>query len=104
MAKTQRSALIRWLARIALLSFVLQLSSLGHWSVGPFHVDSMDASHSSHCHGDTSSCGGQPTLVGTLAGVNLTPPTLAPLVTHAASIEERPAEAYVVVPHHPPRS
>lgn len=93
------------IARLALFALVVQLSSLGHWSIGPFHADSGSASeHAMHCHGDTSGCGGQPSLVGTLAGISLTP---LPPVSLALAIEASsaaPAETALEVLNTPPRA
>jgi hypothetical protein len=59
---------LRWGARIALITLVMQLSALGHWNFGPFHSDnSIESlpSHASHCHGNVTGCGGETSSVGT---------------------------------------
>lgn len=96
---------MRWTARVALLTLVVQLASLGHWSFGPFHpgIESL-ASHKAHCHGDSSACGGQPSFVGTyierplVVAMPHTDLALAPA-------EAAPATGFVgSVPHRPPRA
>jgi hypothetical protein len=101
-----RPAATRWLARLALLTLILQLSSLGHWSLGPFHPGAADPNqHVQHCHGDTSSCGGQPTFVGTY----VERPLLAEAAPTAAYTIEAAAPAalsgiVIETPHGPPRA
>jgi len=96
---------IRWMARLALLTLVLQLSSLGHWSFGPYHpgLQSLEK-HAAHCHGDTSACGGQPAFVGTYIERPLVvtmPATVLPLTTEWRGA---PASVAPPVPDEPPRA
>ncbi|HXH22913.1 MAG TPA: hypothetical protein VNN10_12875 [Dehalococcoidia bacterium] len=97
-------AAVRWLARLALLTLALQLASLGHWSVGPFHQDpGALESHAAHCHGDTSACGGQPAFAGTYVERPLT------LVISSVQLEVEqeaaasPRSAVLPIPEQPPR-
>jgi hypothetical protein len=96
---------IRWLARLAVLTLALQLGSLGHWSVGPFHPGAESLmTHSAHCHGDTSACGGQPAFTGTYIERPLT------VTISTLRIEVEPAAEVALsgvalpMPEHPPKS
>ncbi len=99
------SAFMKRFAQLAILTLVLQFSSLGHWSIGPFHPMAGDLSaHVAHCHGDSSACGGQPSLVGTLAGVNLTPAAPLGRAAYSELSVLAPREASITPPGEPPRS
>ncbi len=88
---------VRWAARIALLTLVVQLSSLGHWSFGPFHAEpGALAAHAAHCHGDTSGCGGQPSFAGTYVERPLA--VTIPAATISLSTDSHGAPAGVVAP------
>ena len=44
-------------ACLALFGLFLQVSALGHWSLGPIKAETGDlAAHAAHCHGNTSAC------------------------------------------------
>ncbi len=61
------------MARIAFVTLVMQISSVGHWNFGPFHNNSDDlAFHAQHCHGDVSGCAGGSSFVGTYLDQPLT--------------------------------
>jgi hypothetical protein len=95
---------VRWMARLTLLTLVLQLASLGHWSFGPFHPGPEGlASHSSHCHGDTSACGGQPSFVGTYVERPLA--MILPLATTVLPVgtQATPNDVVPLPPDKPPR-
>jgi len=99
------SALMKRFAQLAVLTLVLQFSSLGHWSIGPFHPRAGDlGAHAAHCHGDSSACGGQPSLVGTLAGLNLTPAAPLGRAAHSELYVLAPREASITPPGEPPRA
>lgn len=95
------------MARLAFLTLLFQLSSLGHWSVGPFHPGAGDPdAHIQHCHGDTSACGGQPSFVGTYAErplLNESPPVAT---SHEATSEKLTSlvSAALKIPDQPPRT
>ena len=58
---------MKWTARLALFTLVLQISALGHWSIGPVHAgaDADFATHAAHCHGNVSGCAGEGSFAGT---------------------------------------
>ena len=98
------AVLVRFAARLALLSLVFQLSALGHWSFGPFRADSGDlASHVAHCHGDISGCAGESGMTGSLTEVNLTPPAPAPLLILAVESSAFPSDPFSPPASKPPR-
>jgi hypothetical protein len=96
---------IRWLARLAVLTLALQLGSLGHWSVGPFHAGAAGLeTHSAHCHGDTSACGGQPAFTGTYIERPLTVTISTLRIEVEPAAEVAPAGVAPAMPERPPKA
>jgi hypothetical protein len=93
------------MARLALLTFILQLSSLGHWQVGPFHpgMSADPEQHAAHCHGDTSACGGQPSFVGTYVEKPIAVVLPSATIPLPADSAPSPEGAILPIPERPPR-
>jgi hypothetical protein len=97
---------MKWAARLALFTLVIQVSALGHWSLGPVRAgaDADFAAHAAHCHGNVAGCAGESSFAGTYIERPLGLPSSAIVLT----MRELPAPAPVglspAAPDYPPRS
>ena len=98
---------LRALAVLCLLSIGFQALGVGHWWGGHEIVTPDEAAeHASHCHGDTSSCGGGGVAVidTALAGIQVLLGALNAEYQVGLKDERPYTDAYADVPDEPPRS
>ena len=95
------------LAALCLLAIGFQAFGVGHLSRGHEIVTPDEAAeHASHCHGDTSSCGGGgvASLDTALTGLQILLGAFQESSRVARSSDRPHADAYADVPDEPPRS
>ncbi len=94
---------LQWLARLAILAYVFQMSAVDHWHANIVPNPGAAASHSAHCHADASGCTEVSGLTGTWIEAPMTPLPPATVRGDAPRESLTLVEAVISAPDQPPR-